>query len=246
MQNETAPTPVETAKKPKKPVKPFDVCNRTVWGNKKINHLYNILRILAVPFVWLALPYRYYGKKKIQPGAGVYIGNHYRMTDVVYPATISWEGVHYLAKREIFSHPVFKHFCKGLRVIAVSRDGTDVRAMMDALKCLKNGEKISLYPEGTRNKTDADFLPFKGGAAMMAIKAKAPIIPILIYKRPKFFRMTHIVIGDPVEFTEFYGKKLTEEDIALADQKLLEILRSLREEHTQFLAEKKAKRKSKK
>ena len=75
-------------------------------------------------------------------------------------------------------------------------------------KCLKNGEKVVLYPEETRNKTDAEILPFKHGASVMAIRTKTPIIPIMLYNKPRFFRMTHVLIGDPVELTEYYDRKL--------------------------------------
>ena len=72
-------------------------------------------------------------------------------------------------------------FIRWIKGIPVNRDGNDVRALLDCLKCLKNGEKISIYPEGTRNKTGEGMLPFRHGAAAMAIKAKVPIIPVMMY-----------------------------------------------------------------
>lgn len=113
-------------------------------------------------------------------------------------------------------------FCKKLKAIEVNRDGNDVRAVMDSLKCLKNGEKISLFPEGTRNKTDAEMLPFKSGAAVMAIKAKVPVVPMMIYKKPKPFRLNHILMGEPFEFTEYYGRKMTDDLVKEADREALE------------------------
>ena len=47
---------------------------------------------------------------------------------------------------------------------------------------------------------------------------------MVIYHRPKFFRMTHVLIGDPVELTEYYDRKLSEEELAQADEKLRQIM----------------------
>ena len=135
-------------------------------------------------------------------------------------------------------------FCKHLKAIEVNRDGSDVRAIMDSLKCLKNGEKICIFPEGTRNKTNADMLPFKSGASVMAIKARVPIVPIMQYKKPKPFLLNHILIGEPFEFTEYYDKKLTDELIREADEKLREKLLEMRREHAEFLASKKRRKKA--
>lgn len=223
--------------------KAYDICNRVDRKGAKINRFMNFLRVLGAPWIWLVLPFRFYGNKKIKRGAGIFIGNHYKMTDMTYPATLTWEGIHYLMKKSLFKGKLLTWFFSTLKVIAVNRDGSDVRAVMDSLKCLKNGEKICIYPEGTRNKVDDELQPFKSGAALISIKAKAPIIPVVTYKRPRYFRMTHVIVGDPIEFTEFYDKKPTEEDLAAADKRLMDTFVQLRAEHKEYLESKKKKRK---
>ena len=126
--------------------------------------------------------------------------------------------------------------------ISANRDGNDVRVLLDCFKCLKNNEKIVIFPEGTRNKTGAELLPFRHGAAAIAIKAKAPIVPIMMYSKPRYFRMTHSLLGEPSELTEYYGKKLTEEDYTEADNKLYNIMLGLRQQHKEFLESKKKKK----
>ena len=243
MKEEVAKKPEKAAKTRKK--KAYDICNRLERRGGKENRLMNVLRVFVAPILWLMFPYRYFGNKKVARGGAIFIANHYRMSDVSYPGMLTWEGMHYVAKREIFQWPVLGAIFKVLKVIGVNRDGSDVRGIMDSLKCLKNGEKIVIYPEGTRNKSGEDFLPFKGGAAMMAIKAKVPVIPVLAYSKPKWFRMTDVIIGDPIEFTEYYDKKISEEELAIADNFLLETMKRLRAEHTEFLAQKKKRKKAK-
>ena len=83
---------------------------------------------------------------------------------------------------------------------------------------------------------------FKPGAAAMAIKAKVPVVPAAIYKQPKPFRMAHILYGKPFELSEFYDKKLTEEEIAEADEIIKNKILGLKREHAEYLAQKKAKK----
>lgn len=216
-------------------------------ANKKGKHkmrVMDLLRIMFYPIHSIVYPFKLYGNKKVGKGAYVYVGNHYCLWDIFYPAHTTWEGIHFLAKQSILEAPTVGRWARGCGVIGAQRDGSDVRTVMDAMRVLKNGEKISIFPEGTRNKvSDEEFLPFHGGAAMFAIKTKTPVIPFAICNRPKVFRKTHVVFGEPMEFTEYYGKKLTAADYEEAEEKLKNAIYTLREEHRAFLREKKRKRK---
>ena len=122
------------------------------------------------------------------------------------------------------------------------RDGSDVRTLMDAMKALKHGEKISIFPEGTRNMvSDEEFLPFHGGAALLAIKTKTPIVPFAICNRPRVFRRTNVIFGEPMELTEYYDRKLSSADYEAAEEKLKNRIFELREELRNFLAKDKKK-----
>ena len=216
-------------------------------ANKKGKHkmrVMDLLRIMFYPIHSIVYPFKLYGNKKVGKGAYVYVGNHYCLWDIFYPAHTTWEGIHFLAKQSILEAPIVGSWARGCGVIGAQRDGSDVRTVMDAMRVLKNGEKISIFPEGTRNKvSDEEFLPFHGGAAMFAIKTKTPVIPFAMCNRPKVFRKTHVVFGEPMEFTEYYGKKLTAADYEEAEEKLKNAIYTLREEHRAFLREKKRKRK---
>ena len=212
-----------------------------------IMHALNFFRFLFYPIHWLIYPFKLYGHKKVGKGAYIYCGNHYTLFDIFYPAHTTREGIHFLAKQSIMEAPVLFRWAHSIGAIGAMRDGSDVRTLMNAMKVLKNGEKISLFPEGTRNKTGGDeFLPFYGGAALMSIKTKTPIIPFVICSRPRVFHMTHIVFGEPMEFTEFYDRKLTSEDYERADAMLVARLYELREEHRAGIRAKKEKRRRKK
>lgn len=210
----------------------------TVKANKKGRHvmpLLNVLKAIIIPVYRIFRPFRYYGNKKVKDGACLYICNHYTIWDVIYPLVTTSESMHFVAKKQVFDMPIVGRIARKLKTISVNRDHKDVRGFLDCFQCLKNNEKICIFPEGTRNKTGAELLPLQSGAAMMAIRCKTPIVPIMIYKKPRLFRMTHILIGDPFELTEYYDKKLSSEEIEAADKKLSNIMLELRRKHTEFL-----------
>ncbi len=229
----------EAIEKTRKQKKTVSITNKVDKKGRHVNGWITFLRVCIAPLVRLFYPFRYYGNYKIKDGEALYVMNHFRMVDPIYPLLTTKEGIHFIGKKEMFSMPVYGFFCKKVKAIGVNRDGMDVRALMDALKCLKNGEKVCICPEGTRNKTKEVFLPFKSGAAMLAIRAKAPIIPMVIYNKARFLRTTHILVGEPIEFTEYYDQKLTDEMLKEADERIVNTFWALRKEHDEYLASKK-------
>ncbi len=243
-ENGAAETKQKKAKKEKKRKLLFPANKK----GKHIMHLMNFIRILFYPIHFLVYPYKLYGHKKVGLGPYIYVGNHYCIWDVFYPARTTWEGMHYLMKESLMHVPILGYWARVLGAIPAMRDGKDVRAVMDCIKVLKNGEKINMFPEGTRNKEgDGEtFLPFHGGAAFLAIKTKSPIIPFVICNKPRVWHVTHVVFGEPIELTEYYDRKLSQEDFDEADEKLKNRLYELRAEHREMLAAKKNKKKKRK
>ena len=215
--------------------------NITIKPNKKGKHIsfsLNFLRILVIPIYFLLCPFRYYGQRKAPSGACIYICNHYRAFDPIYTAAMTWECIHYISKKSIFTMPIIGYLMRKAKAISVNRDGNDVRGLLDCFKCLKNGEKLCIFPEGTRNKVNEEIQNFRHGAAVMAIKCKTPIIPVVIYKKPRFFRCTHILVGEPIELKEYYDRKNTDEDLNNADEYLRQRLIEMKQAHTEFLRNK--------
>lgn len=152
--------------------------------------------------------------------AYIFVSNHLSFIDVMGFVEVTNNPVHFLAKKDLFEKGLMKKFVLKCQCIPVNRDGTDVKAVMQAMKYLKSGESIGIFPEGTRNRSNDIFLPFKSGAAAISIKTKTPIVPMVQLRKPKFLRRSYVMIGEPIEFTEFYGKRLTEEDVGICDNLL--------------------------
>lgn len=187
-------------------------------------------------------PYKKHGHtERFNDRAYIIVGNHLSVLDVIPAAMATDRPIHYMAKKELFEKGISKWFTAKCECIPVSRDGTDVRALMSAIKYLKNGDNVCIFPEGTRNKTDQLFLPFKSGAAALSIKTKTPIIPMVQVKKIKAFKKSHILYGEPLEFTEYYDKKITQEDIETCDALLMETFVEMYHELEKILEDKKKK-----
>ncbi|MBR4230619.1 MAG: 1-acyl-sn-glycerol-3-phosphate acyltransferase [Bacilli bacterium] len=126
--------------------------------------------------------------KKVIPKKGPIIvcGNHIHLYDQCMPILSTRRMLHYMAKKEYFDGKK-AWFFKASGCISVNRSIHDSDAKEKALEVLKNGYALGIFPEGTRNKTDAVLLPFKMGAVSMAQKTGATIVPYAITGKYKFW-----------------------------------------------------------
>jgi len=81
--------------------------------------------------------------------------------------------------------------------------GGTKNAMKEALRSLRDGATLLIFPEGERGRTDGKLREFKTGAVRIAMQAGVPILPVTIkganrvwpqqVKYPKFFRRVEII-----------------------------------------------------
>ena len=198
----------------------------------------NFFHKIPIFFFSLLYPLKVYGKENIPDGGCVMVSNHFRAIDCGFIARVYNKDIKFLAKEELFKNKLIAKIIKSYGAIPIDRENPDMKSLLQAIKTIKNGHKLFLFPEGTRNRTGTTKLQeIKGGAAVFAVKAKCPIVPIIIDKKAKIFRKTHLIIGKSFELSEFYDKKFSDEDINLmgkiikekmiAEQdKLFEIIKS--------------------
>lgn len=178
----------------------------------------------------LIFPYKKHGNlTKYNKGPLILVGNHYSLMDMAYACQVTDRPIHFVAKDSLWKGGIVKWFVDMVECIPVKRDGTDVQAIKACMKILKSGGVINIYPEGTRNHSYRDLLPFRSGAAALSIKTQTPIIPVVQIKKMKLFRKRDIIYGDPIEFREFYGKKTTRADIENCDNRLREAIINMRQ-----------------
>lgn len=174
----------------------------------------NFFQKSLVKFVNIFYPYKIFGLENTLDKGAVVCSNHFSMLDLTFIAEIFDKNTFYLAKKELFKNKLIASILKSYGGISIDRENVEVRTLMKIIKLLKDGNKVVVFPEGTRNKTNStDFLPFKGGSMVFAVKSKKPIIPIVISHKARLFKKTYIQIGESFELSDFYDKKITNEEV---------------------------------
>ncbi len=111
-----------------------------------------------------------------QDCALVIAGNHKHVYDQCLTIMATKRVIHYMAKKEYFEGKLAPFF-RLVGCIPVDRSRKDFSSAMSAMRVLKDGGAIGIFPEGTRNKTEDFLLRFKTGAVSMAKKSDAYILP---------------------------------------------------------------------
>lgn len=113
----------------------------------------------------------------------IYVMNHQSGLDVSIWGKIYPNRTVIVGKKEILWIPIFGIFfyLAGSLLLNRKNKSKAIESMDYTIQRMKK-EKLSviIFPEGTRNQTENDFLPFKKGAFHMAVKSQHPIVPIVI------------------------------------------------------------------
>jgi len=112
-----------------------------------------------------------------QQGAYIVVANHTSFLDPFLIGTIVPRIIHYLTYAYFYYHPVCHWYCKRVHNIPLKKDGKDISALKQALRVLKDGELLGIFPEGMRSET-GQLGKGEPGVALIALKAKVPILPV--------------------------------------------------------------------
>lgn len=139
----------------------------------------------AIKSFWkyLGLHFTFTGESHIPRHGGAILAiNHVSYLDFALVGTAALPAKRYLrfmAKKEIFSHPIAGPLMRGMHHIRVDRD-SGAASFDDALHALKAGEIIGIFPEATIS-TSFEIKAIKSGAIRLAQGAGVPIIPTVIW-----------------------------------------------------------------
>lgn len=195
-----------------------------------MNKLYSVL----YPLVWLFMkifhPWKTEGLEKLPEGGALLCGNHTSLGDPIYVvcAMTHRNQSRVLAKEEIMKWQVLGWLLKKVGVIGVKRGKADVASIKESMRVLRNGEKLLLFPEGTRVR-EGQQSEAHTGAAMLATRTGVPLVPVYISPKKKTFRKTLVRFGQPYQ-PEFEGRKPSPEDYERIANDLMERIRALGEE----------------
>ncbi len=159
---------------------------------------YPICYAIVFPLVHLIFPCRFFGRENIPDGPVIVCANHSSLIDPVLIAFAFGRRrrLFFMAKAEIFRVPVLGPLFRVLGAFPVVRGETDIGAIRTAMRHLKDGHQIMMFPEGTR-VSESELAAAKSGAIRIATKLNVPVLPIYISTRKKAFHCSKLVIGEP-------------------------------------------------
>lgn len=182
---------------------------------KKIGRV--IVSFLILTYCRIVYRVKIIGKENIpQEGTLLFCGNHRTYLDPPLIIVTAGRYMRFLAKEELRKNPLFAFLGFLYDGIYVKRDSKDITSLKTALKTLKDGKCVGLFPEGTRNGLEKNDGKIKNGAAYMALKTNAKVIPIGIVGPAKPFSKNAIIYGKPLDFSEYAARM--KEDKSVEDQ----------------------------
>ncbi len=114
----------------------------------------------------------------------VVVSNHIEYTDPIFVMQAFHRfPIGYVAKEPLFKYPLLRNLMYGIGCIPISRfaDRSALESILQAIKQVKGGQPMGIFPEGKRTYTDT-MIDFKPGAFKLAQKPKADIAPVVLYK----------------------------------------------------------------
>jgi 1-acyl-sn-glycerol-3-phosphate acyltransferase len=135
-------------------------------------------------FALVGIDVRIAGTENLQPGPVVYAANHNSNVDspvMFHALRYLFPRVRVLYKAELRKLPVLVWAFDVAGFVPISRGNRDQSwgAVDRAAEAVREGNAFFVFPEGTRSRT-GQLQPFKKGGFVMAIKAQAPIVPVVI------------------------------------------------------------------
>lgn len=197
--------------------------------------IYAVVGLIADLVVRATIRVRAYGVERIpSQGAALLVANHVSHYDPVVLSVLAYRRgrqVRLLVVKELFDKPLLGTLARSIGWIPVA-DGRAPRVLADAQEALGRGDLVLIYPEGTIPSSGA-IVPARSGAAVIAICARVPVIPIgsdglerNARPRPWRRRRVTVRVGSPISHA-FLAAMAAEAGYAAASELLLTAVRGL-------------------
>ena len=190
---------------------------------------YRIIYTIAAPIIHLLFPCRVVGLEDFPEEGALLCANHVSGWDpIIIALNLPRDSrLTVMAKDSLFRIPLLGFLLKKLGIFPVKRGGNDLTAMKTAMKVLGGGNRLLVFPEGTRAEEQGEG-EAKGGVTMMATRTGVPMVPIYCGGKHKFLRKTTIVFGKPY-MPVIAGRRPTPDENRAIAQEILDRIYALSE-----------------
>ena len=150
--------------------------NRVDWGSNRLNLIDGLIRLFC---------YRYHGLNIIglrlpKTGPAIIVSNHVSGLDSLLLIASARRPLRFVIARKQYQRFGLTWMFKAAGMIPVDRERRPEQALRVALRALKSGEAVALFPHGTIHLDSDPPRKLKPGAARLAQMANAPILPLRI------------------------------------------------------------------
>ncbi|MBR0351625.1 MAG: 1-acyl-sn-glycerol-3-phosphate acyltransferase [Oscillospiraceae bacterium] len=137
-------------------------------------------------------------RERIRGGA-LLIANHIGFFDPVYLMIAVWyRRQHFVCLKQFFESS-WGWFFRAVHCIPIDRENVGLDSVREIIRHLKNGDLVSMFPEGQINRADGELAGFKSGMVLMAAQSGKPVIPVYIRPKRRRFERLVMMIGEPVD-----------------------------------------------
>lgn len=181
------------------------------------NFLYDFVKFTGAPsaFVWMRPKMHYPFGKPDKKGRLMVISNHPTFLDpITVHLALPFRHLYCVATKDLCATRIRRMFFEIAHCIIVDKENFSMSSFHEVVGRLNQEKVVVIFPEGKVNKDgEKALLAFKSGAVLMAHRASAPILPMYIVKREKWYHRQHIVMGQPVDIASVMGKMPTMEQM---------------------------------
>ena len=152
-----------------------------------------VIATAKVLFRVLGLRFQMSGTEHVPTSGGALLAfNHVSYIDFILgglAAQPSKRLVRFMAKREVFDHGIAGPVMRSMHHISVDR-GDGAASLEEALRYLKDGEVVGIFPEATISRS-FEVKELKSGAARIAAQAGVPLIPVVLWGTQRMMTKDH-------------------------------------------------------
>ena len=215
--------------------------------------LYDIFRWIGVvtgyPFKWLYFKNKIYYETENVPkrvkGGALVISNHFNPLDYVLNVYVFFpRKLYVVASEHAFKNAFLRFGMKFWGGIQANRVTKSMHFVTESIREIKKGHLVQIFPEG-HNTDDGTIKPFYSSYILIALKAKAPIVPVITDGNYGLFKRVHLMVGESIDLSaHITGPKATREDITRLNDMVYEKVLRLRKELDQRVEADRKKRKA--
>ncbi len=117
-----------------------------------------------------------------------------------------YRRINFVVSQEIMDNPKMHFwFDKGFRAIAVDRENINMNSFKKLTTILEAGSAVGIFPEGHIKTSEEQVDDFKNGLVLMALKGKAPMVPIYVIRRKHWYNRLVMFQGEDIDLKKLYG-----------------------------------------